>query len=218
MSSKIEVSRELIQIVSKEMDRLGYGHHESHAESILHMIQAATPVVEPTVSEHCKQCADVVNTWPASKRSCLGADPVVERQPVEKSQWDVASNPILGYADSYRNEARRGQKLVDIWSVITDLERNIAPLFTAPPELAELQAELADTNVRLSNSIEQVDELQATIARLTADVETMRAKNNELNDTVERLKGGQGEPVVNARGKFEIAAEALNYIAAFHVR
>lgn len=34
----------------------------------------------------------------------------------------------------------------------------------------------------------ELAELQATIARLTADVETMRNKNNELNDTVERLK------------------------------
>ena len=41
----------------------------------------------------------------------------------------------------------------------------------------------------------ELETANATIERLTADVETMRAKNNELNDTVERLKGGQGEPV-----------------------
>lgn len=52
--------------------------------------------------------------------------------------------------------------------------KNNATVYTSPPELAELQA---------------------IISRLTADVETMRAKNNELNDTVERLKGGQGEAV-----------------------
>jgi hypothetical protein len=72
----------------------------------------------------------------------LLAAPVVERQPVEKSQWDVAPNPVLGYADSYRQMARTGTKSIDVWSIITDLERNIAPLFAAPPELAELQAQL----------------------------------------------------------------------------
>ena len=40
-------------------------------------------------------------------------------------------NPISDYADQYRLAAGRGQKRADIWSVIADLERNIAPLWTA---------------------------------------------------------------------------------------
>lgn len=37
---------------------------------------------EPTLREHSKQCAEVVKTWPESKRDCLGkVEPVVERQP-----------------------------------------------------------------------------------------------------------------------------------------
>lgn len=42
-------------------------------------------------------------------------------------------NPVLAYADSYRDMAKQGVESVAVWSVITDLERNIAPLFTAPP-------------------------------------------------------------------------------------
>lgn len=38
-------------------------------------------------------------------------------------------NPVLPYADSYRDMAKQGVELVPIWSVITDLERNIAPLY-----------------------------------------------------------------------------------------
>ncbi|OVY39911.1 hypothetical protein BME69_04890 [Klebsiella quasipneumoniae subsp. quasipneumoniae] len=38
-------------------------------------------------------------------------------------------NPVLGYADSYRDMAKQGVESVPIWSVITDLERNIAPLY-----------------------------------------------------------------------------------------
>ncbi|HCG3097173.1 TPA: DUF551 domain-containing protein, partial [Klebsiella pneumoniae] len=38
-------------------------------------------------------------------------------------------NPVLAYADSYRDMAKQGVESVPIWSVITDLERNIAPLY-----------------------------------------------------------------------------------------
>lgn len=42
-------------------------------------------------------------------------------------------NPVLAYADSYRDMAKQGVESIPVWSVITDLERNIAPLFTATP-------------------------------------------------------------------------------------
>ncbi|WP_332618580.1 DUF551 domain-containing protein [Enterobacter sp. 37] len=42
-------------------------------------------------------------------------------------------NPVLAYADSYRDMAKQGVESIPVWSVITDLERNIAPLYTAPP-------------------------------------------------------------------------------------
>lgn len=38
-------------------------------------------------------------------------------------------NPVLAYADSYRDMAKQGVESVPIWGVITDLERNIAPLY-----------------------------------------------------------------------------------------
>uniref|UniRef100_UPI002117A510 DUF551 domain-containing protein n=1 Tax=Klebsiella pneumoniae TaxID=573 RepID=UPI002117A510 len=47
--------------------------------------------------------------------------PVVDREPDR--------NPVLAYADSYRDMAKQGVESVPIWSVITDLERNIAPLY-----------------------------------------------------------------------------------------
>ncbi|MDE9621660.1 hypothetical protein [Citrobacter portucalensis] len=42
-------------------------------------------------------------------------------------------NPVLAYADSYRDMAKRGVESIPVWSVITDLERNIAPLYATPP-------------------------------------------------------------------------------------
>lgn len=49
------------------------------------------------------------------------AQPEQELKPVR--------NPVLAYADSYRDMAKQGIESVPIWSVITDLERNIAPLY-----------------------------------------------------------------------------------------
>ncbi|MEF3108825.1 DUF551 domain-containing protein [Raoultella sp. WB_B2P2-3] len=50
----------------------------------------------------------------------LACVPVVDSEPKR--------NPVLAYADSYRDMAKQGVESVPIWSVITDLERNIAPL------------------------------------------------------------------------------------------
>lgn len=55
-------------------------------------------------------------------------------------------NPVLAYADSYRDMAKQGVESVPIWSVITDLERNVAPLYrhaqqpVVPEEITEEQA------------------------------------------------------------------------------
>lgn len=38
-------------------------------------------------------------------------------------------NPVLAYADSYRDMAKQGVESVPIWSIITELERNIAPIY-----------------------------------------------------------------------------------------
>lgn len=51
-------------------------------------------------------------------------------QPVADSEPD--RNPVLAYADSYRDMAKQGVESVPIWSVITDIERNIAPLYRHP--------------------------------------------------------------------------------------
>ncbi|VEB94865.1 Uncharacterised protein [Citrobacter koseri] len=48
-------------------------------------------------------------------------------------------NPVLAYADSYRDMAKQGVESIPVWNVITDLERNIAPLYTAPVELTDEQ-------------------------------------------------------------------------------
>ncbi|EPY4782772.1 DUF551 domain-containing protein [Klebsiella pneumoniae] len=64
-------------------------------------------------------------------------------QPVADSEPD--RNPVLAYADSYRDMAKQGVESVPIWSVITDLERNIAPLYRHAQPVPVVSAELLHT-------------------------------------------------------------------------
>lgn len=62
----------------------------------------------------------------------------------------LARNPVLAYADSYRDMAKRGVESIPVWSVITDLERNIVPLYTAPPApIVPLSITLPDTSSKV---------------------------------------------------------------------
>ncbi|SWW57083.1 Protein of uncharacterised function (DUF551) [Klebsiella pneumoniae] len=65
-------------------------------------------------------------------------------QPVADSEPD--RNPVLAYADSYRDMAKQGVESVPIWSVITDLERNIAPLYRHAQPAPVVQEVDADDN------------------------------------------------------------------------
>ena len=51
------------------------------------------------------------------------------RQSLAALDSEPVRNPVLSYADSYRDMAKQGVESVPIWSVITDIERNIAPLY-----------------------------------------------------------------------------------------
>ena len=77
---------------------------------------------------------------------------------------DGVKNPIVGYADSYRLMQRDGAKTIDIWSIITDLERNMIPAVEA--ELAALREELAT---------------------LRESYELMRDRKNSIFDLQQRL-------------------------------
>ncbi|HID5298190.1 TPA: DUF551 domain-containing protein [Klebsiella pneumoniae] len=82
-------------------------------------------------------------------------------QPVEDSEPD--RNPVLAYADSYRDMAKQGVESVPIWSVITDIERNIAPLYRhaqpAPVVPEEVTAE--DCPALVKYDVTEVDEAWA---------------------------------------------------------
>lgn len=64
-------------------------------------------------------------------REWLSSDEIMELSRIALAAMDSKPdrNPVLAYADSYRDMAKQGIESVPIWSVITDLERNIAPLY-----------------------------------------------------------------------------------------
>jgi uncharacterized small protein (DUF1192 family) len=125
-------------------------------------VLAAMQSDEPT--EHCKKLREIL------------AAPVVERQPVawmylERSEDGYEYRPLFSH-----------QK----WVVLPDGFYEESPLYTAPPELAELQA---------------------TIARLTAENERLKGggqllvqDRDALQAEIERLKGGHGEAVAVITG------------------
>lgn len=83
-------------------------------------------------------------------------------QPVADSEPD--RNPVLAYADSYRDMAKQGVESVPIWSVITDLERNIAPLYRhaqpAPVVPEKCPAEIRDLIDSHSDALFNDDDAQ----------------------------------------------------------
>lgn len=90
-------------------------------------------------------------------------------QPVADSEPD--RNPVLAYADSYRDMAKQGVESVPIWSVITDLERNIAPLYrhaqpapVVPEEATPDSIEILASARRRDHAVFQWDEDQRNAA------------------------------------------------------
>jgi Spy/CpxP family protein refolding chaperone len=195
MSSKIVVSRETLQ---RWLDDMGADKHEK-APSLVRRREElrtllAAPVVDQTLAEHCKQCAEVVRTWPESKRDCLGkiTAPVVERQPVAFA-WVVVSPDGKEFSELQSSEDAAKDLAHDMDG---DLHpdhmggrHEIKSVYTAPPELAELQATIAQ--------LEDLRDFQSEWVTFYIE------KVGELTAGIERLKGG----VADAQRNFEKGGE-----------
>jgi hypothetical protein len=125
----------------------------------------------------------VLDDWKqAVPLAAILAAPVVERQPVAPA-FTMPSNENsygFGYVDGTCIQSLRGYRdhLEEIVDSIPE-----GPLFTAPPELAELQSTIARLESKLNRAISLDFERREEIAQQAAEIE--------------RLKGGQGEPVTH---------------------
>ena len=159
--------------------------------------------IELVECDACTTSGGCVNT-------CMKAAPVVERHPVG-CRYRKTDRP--GRAWTYREGVAATP-----WK-----GWEVEPLYTSPPELAELQAKydqlVSDawaacggngpanredllTALRLMDEAEE--EMQSTIAHLTAEIERLKSESfeelynaviDERDALAERLKGGQGEAV-----------------------
>lgn len=85
------------------------------------------------------------------------------RQSLAAMDSEEVRNPVLAYADSYRDMAKQGVESVPIWSVITDLERNIAPLYrhAQPVTVVPDEVTAEDCPALVKYDVTEVDEAWA---------------------------------------------------------
>ncbi|MCW9670428.1 hypothetical protein ORL60_14290 [Klebsiella michiganensis] len=112
-------------------------------------------------------------------------------QPVADSEPD--RNPVLAYADSYRDMAKQGVESVPIWSVITDLERNIAPLYrhAQQPVVPDDVLEALQKVARIRLDLNDFDGDRRGIADCLSDAE--EALIEVVNRRAAMLNGGNDE-------------------------
>lgn len=98
-----------------------------------------------------------------------------------------ANNPVLGYAESYRMMVRMADaegrpRTVEMSSVIADLERNIAPLFTAvQSELATLRGELHHAQCRASAFEAGNRVMEANLAAAKREIDELKVDKARLD-------------------------------------
>lgn len=138
MTSKL--TRE--QLIKKAQEQIAFcrdtkitGEGRAHVDqcAALFEIALAAMVSEPVVFtdernlHHIAMGRETSLIW--GKQNHEAGDIPLYRHAQPEQELKPVRNPVLAYADSYRDMAKQGVQSVPIWSVITDLERNIAPLY-----------------------------------------------------------------------------------------
>lgn len=81
------VSRSLLETIKFWLERAQESTYDSDIDGLTELRALLDAPVNP-LREHCKQCAEVVKTWPEWKQNCLGGVPAVERQePICDHEW-----------------------------------------------------------------------------------------------------------------------------------
>lgn len=127
-------------------------------------------------------------------RAILAA-PVVERQPFGYVYQEARAKLCEGWRQ-WRDVFDRESP--PQWMLEEGKVTGLQPLFTAPPELAELQATITELETKLNNAINLDFERRAEIERLaknSAEWEAASlhwmAERDQCKSEIERLKGGQ---------------------------
>lgn len=154
------VPREAVAALEKARDVLrsiildkAAGVHYASAQAACHQINATLDELRTLLDEPVEPAGSMISVKPDVLRALFAPNAnavqlrdakdaarkayedwsIAGQHPAAQPQGEPVANPVLMYADSYRAMARQGVETVSIWSVITDLERNIAPLYAEQP-------------------------------------------------------------------------------------
>jgi hypothetical protein len=228
MSSKIEVSREKLESLIAKAYGEKLGNPDVELDELRALL--AAPVVDPNAHLPHKvenlsdflyrtgapviERQDVFGCIDAEVRkevqgvydayATVNASQVVERQPVAFS-WVVVSPDGKEFSELQSSEDAAKDLAHDMDGDLhpdhTGGRHEIKAVYTATPELAELQALSADALAVNKTLNQQMDALQATIAQLESKLNRAINLDFERRAEIERLKGGQG--VAGRRERFQ---------------
>lgn len=165
-NDKIEVSRELAESLMNGTESMGWSLAEE-----LRALLAAAPY----------QCLD------GGKCGNGGyCDACPHTKPSAQLQSDqVAIGYIQGIGERFIGKAEYDPR-----------NGYVIPIYAAPPELAELQAELSRYKSLFDQAQKALDRVNALhTKRMATTLKELQATIAQLTAENERLKGGQGEPV-----------------------
>lgn len=194
------VSREDLDLV------LTYGCGTDASDAAWDRLRALLDAPSNDLREHCKQCAEVVKTWPEWKQNCLGGAPAVEVQRVinrlESSDPDF--NDCTDAVKVIRVLSAELKRL-EINSQVRQIESNqLHEIISGPGDHHAAARRVYDAGYRKSDT--EVAALHSTIAQLRqhkndymeAAEETRRALTDDvaqLQARIAELESGRDEPV-----------------------
>jgi hypothetical protein len=168
------VSRELRalleRVVGKPTGKLNWDALDENRITAAEELRALLDSPVNELREHCKQCAEVVKTWPEWKQNCLGGAPAVERQEPAIQRFNTAVSHGGSYEHVVLEEHRSGHVMRsnDVIKYVTDLQ----------PTIAQLRQHKND----------YMEAAEETRRALTDEIAQLQAR-------VQELESGRGEPV-----------------------
>lgn len=223
MSSKIEVSREAIEFTAECLERCqDQAFQACECESCPQCGKMPDECTGTDCSKtcQCSTCEHCVNEEAINGLRALLAAPVVERQPVAWDSWSVGDTVrYLGSgedsSDCYCRMTIDSDYLIhevpdesEMMLVLDDDGDELGVLVgefefiardgysrTAPTELAELQATITRLKAENERNAKNAKEWEEASLHWMTERDQFKAE-------IERLKGGQGEPVAEVVSKF----------------
>ncbi|MNX79513.1 hypothetical protein D3C86_1111430 [compost metagenome] len=208
----------LIEIVAKEMDRLGYGHHEHHAGSILHVVRAVLAQeagkVEPEYIglKVCVSCCGDFGELKTSSSALLSKAYYV------KCASCGAGTSAYDKADPAVKEWNSKSKFSDDTTLYSSPPEPVSPADPAEVErLREgIENQRANHKRLTGEAVKHVDEIHALRSHLADAAQSLEtisklAGRDEFMKDMTDVRGYANSRAGVARGALSANAEAASH-------